>query len=100
VSAHEPVPDIDALGAQYRGAKASVGVHRQRQAAAEITFAKAFRRHGGDRAALAVIDAQAAVDRAVADVEWCKAATLAAGEAYKGESFETVLARHTKQGVE
>lgn len=87
------MPEVD-LGAQYRDAKASIGVHRQRQATAEIAFAHAFGRARGDRTALAVVDAQAAVDQAVADVEWCKAVTLAAGEAYKGEPLDVVLERN------
>ncbi len=85
----------DDLGAQYRDAKAAIGTHRQHQGQAEIAYAQAYRQHRGDRTALPVVDAQTAVDRAVGDVEWCKAVTVAAGEAYKGEPFDAVVARNS-----
>lgn len=99
MSTDDSIPDLDALGVQYREAKAAIGTHRQRQADAELAFADAMRLARGDRSALAVVDAQAAVDRAVADVEWCKAATLAAGEAYKGEALDVILERNDAHGT-
>jgi hypothetical protein len=84
--------DFDALGRQYREAKTSIGAHRVKQARTEVAYNETLRRHGGDRSAPAVITAQATVDQAVADVEWCKAVTVAAGEAIKGRSLEDVVA--------
>lgn len=87
-------PDLDALGSQYREAKASIGIHRQRQAAAEDAYAEALSRSLMDRTAPEVVAAKVEVDQAVADVRWCQAVTVAAGEAYKGVSFEDVVARN------
>lgn len=92
--------DFDALGSQYREAMASIGVHRRRQAAAEVAYAAVFHRHGGDRAAPDVVAALEVLDRAVADVQWCKAVTVAAGEAFKGVSFEDVVANNEANRAE
>lgn len=86
--------DLDALGAQYRDARDAIGPHRRVQATAEVAYAKAVKAAGGDTTALAVMKARAAVDKARADVEWCKAATVAAGEAFKGVTFAEVTERN------
>lgn len=82
-----PDVDLDALGAQYREARASIGTHRARQAKAELALA-ATRRHTEDHAD--VDAARAAVERAVTDVQWCQAVTVAAAERYKGVPFDQV----------
>lgn len=86
--------DSDSLGAQYREARDAIGPHRARQARAEVAYAETLQRHGFDRTALAVAEAQAAAEKARADVEWCKAVQLAAGEDYKGEPLDVILARN------
>jgi hypothetical protein len=90
--------DFDALGAQYREAKASVTEHRLKQAQAETAYATRYQRLASSGQPLegnAELDAaRAAVEKAVADVEWCKAVTIAAAEEFKGESFETVVERN------
>jgi hypothetical protein len=80
----------EALGAQYRDAKDAIGVHRIRQARAEVAYAASVR----SKDSAAITAARAAVDRAVADVEWCRAVAVAAGEAYKGEPLADVMARN------
>jgi len=90
--------DIDALGAQYRDARDAIATHRRRQARAELALAAARRRHPENSEQVAT--ARAAVERAVADVRWCQAVTIAAGEAYKGQSFEDVLANQTATAAE
>lgn len=88
--------DLDALGAQYRAARDAIGPHRRVQAEAEVAYAMAAKAAGGDTTALAVVKAKAAVDKARADVEWCKAVQVAAGEAFKGVTFAEAAARRTQ----
>lgn len=79
-------PSLDALGAQYREAKASIAPHRRRQAESEVEHSRLLRRLGHDHP-----DVRAAwerVEQATADVRWCQAVIVAAGEAYKGVSFD------------
>jgi len=81
-------PDLDALGRQYREARDSIAVHRRVQAAAEVAHSRLVRRLGPGHPD--VEEAFAAVGRAHADVQWCRAVTIAAGEAYKGVPFDQV----------
>lgn len=81
-------PDLDALGRQYREARGAIAPHRQRQADAEVAHGRLARRLGPDHP-----DTQAAwqtVGQAAADVRWCQAVTVAAGEAFKGVPFDDV----------
>lgn len=80
--------DFDALGAQYRTALESIAVHRRRQADAELALAAARRRYpDGSPEIDAALER---VTKTVADVAWCKAVTIAAGEQFKGCAFEDV----------
>lgn len=85
--------DLDALGAQYREAKGSIVVHRRAQAQAEVALARARRRHR-DEDHPDVVEARQVVATRHADVGWCQAVMVAAGEAYKGEPLDEVLARN------
>lgn len=85
-------PDLGALGAQYREARDAIVTHRRVQARAERSLAAVRRRHAESSEQVAA--AHVAVDRAAADVRWCQAVAVAAGEAFKGESFEAVVARN------
>lgn len=76
-------PTFEELGAQYRDARDSVAVHRRRQAQAELDLHQV--RRTGD--VTAVKAAQAKVRAATADVRWCQAVVVAAGEAFKGVTF-------------
>lgn len=80
--------DLDALGAQYREAKAAIATHRQRQATKELALARLRRRLPEDHPDVSA--ARAAVVKAHADVRWCQGATIAAGEAYKGVTLDQV----------
>lgn len=75
---------LDELGADYRAAKASVGEHRQTQAAAEIALGRLLRANRGQSATTEIAAARKAVLDAAGDVAWCLAVTVAAGEAFKG----------------
>lgn len=75
------------LGAQYRTARESIVEHRRRQAAAESALSGLLAVNRGLPDTPEIVEAREAVGRAVADVEWCKAATIAAGEAFKGVKF-------------
>lgn len=98
--------DLDALGAQYREAKASVPAHLQRQHAAEMARLDWLKAHRGvpsdvlyDRETGEALDPELraledAVTAAEADVAWCRGLVVACGEAYKGESFADVVARN------
>lgn len=101
-----PKKDLEALGAQYRDALNAVGPHRRRLADAELRRLEWLKRHRGVPAQL-IYDSQtgdptdpelvaldAGVAKARADVEWCRAVVVAAGELYKGESFAVVVARN------
>lgn len=79
--------DLDALGADYRAAVAAVGAHRKTQVDLELVWARTQ-----DPADLA------AAQKAEADVNWCKALVIACGEKFKGESFDTVVARNITNG--
>jgi hypothetical protein len=84
------VATFERLAAQFQEAQTAIGIHRLRQAQTEAAYFDA--RQTGDPDTVAA--ARAAVDKAVADVEWCKACTVAAGEEFKGEQFETVVRRN------
>jgi hypothetical protein len=96
--------DLDALGAQYREAKASVPAHLKRQADAEIAVAEWLKTHRGvpadvlyDRTTGEPLDPELraledAVEQAQADVAWCRGLVVACGEAYKGRPFDEVVA--------
>lgn len=95
--------EFAALGAQYREAMGAIIVHRCRQAEAEVAYGALYqqllRQFGPFESwppeARDQLDAaKAPVDKTVADVEWCKACTVAAGEAFKGETFATAVARN------
>lgn len=98
--------DLEALGAQYREAKASVPAHLQRQHAAEVARLVWLKAHRGvpadvlyDRDTGEPLDAdlralEDAITQAEADVAWCRGLEIACGEAYKGESFEAIVARN------
>jgi len=86
--------DSDALAAQYREARDAIGPHRAKQAKAEVAYAEALQRNGGDPTTLAVLQAKTAMDQAVVDVDWCKAAAVAAAEQYKGCSFVEAIERN------
>ena len=101
-----PEHDIEALGAQYREARDSIGAHRARQAQAEQARGAWVKAHRGvpadklyDRSTGVPIDPEllalsAAVDRATADVQWCRAVTVAAAEALKGMTLEDAIAQN------
>ncbi len=94
--------DLDALGAQYREAKAAVTAHLRRQAAAEQAVIDWLRVHRGvpvdelyDRDSGEALDPalsvlEAAVVAAEADVRWCRGLVIACGEQYKGRTFEEI----------
>ena len=81
-------PDLDALGAQYREVKESIATHRRRQAEAEVEHSRLIRRLGPSHPDIQA--AWAAVEQAARDVAWCRALTVACGEAYKGVPFDQV----------
>lgn len=87
-------PGDDERGRQYREAKASIATHRARQAAAEVELGRLLRARQSNgrpsRYEAAVVEARERVDRAHADVDWCKAVTVAAGEAFKGVRLDEV----------
>ena len=95
---------FEQLGAQYREAMEAIGTHRIEQAAAENAYGELYvslkmrglleQGHPPELVAL-----KATVDKAVADVDWCKACTVAAGEEFTGESFATKTARNQKRTV-
>jgi hypothetical protein len=99
------LPGID-LGAQYREAKASVPEHLKRQAKVELEQVAWLKKHRGVPADVlydrttgeaqdpALADIGARMKQAESDVAWCRAVTVAAGEAYKGESFDEVAQRN------
>ncbi len=87
---------FDQLGAQYRTARTSIGEHRRKQAAAEVALTRLLVTNRGMPDTPEIAAAREAVGKAVADVEWCKAVTIASGEAFKGvkfgpELYDTVL---------
>lgn len=96
--------DLDALGAQYREAKASVPAHLKRQADAELARTAWLKKHRGvpshvlyDRTTGEPLDPELrdmedAIAAAERDVAWCRGLVVACGEAYKGESFDEVIA--------
>ena len=100
------MPDLDALGAQYREAKASVPAHLQRQHTAEVSRLQWLKAHRGvptdvlyDRTTGEPLDPELraledAVTQAQADVAWCRGLVVACGEAYKGESLADIAARN------
>lgn len=83
----------------YRDAKDSVAAHRKVQAGAELALARWLQKHrgvpreqlygpDGAPAVPELAQLEAAVDRAHADVKWCRAAVVACGERVKGRPFE------------
>lgn len=94
------------LGAQFREATEAVGTHRRAQAQAEQAEQRWLKRHRGVPSHLlfdrttgdpidpALVELRAAVNQACLDVEWCRGTMVAAGEAFKGESLEAVIARN------
>lgn len=64
--------ELDQAGADYRAAKAAVGVALRRQHDAELSGVNVAQR--------------------VADVAWCRALVVACGEVYKGCTFAEVVA--------
>lgn len=99
-------PDLDALGAEYREAKAAVPAHLRKQADAELAQVAWLKRHRGvpshvlyDPRTGEPLDPdlrklEAAMHRAERDVAWCRAVEVAAMEAYKGETIAEILARN------
>ena len=73
-----PTKAFEKLGADYRAAKAGVIAALQRQADAELEA-----HHSGKNGA--------AVAKAVADVEWCRALVVACGELLKDATFKDLL---------
>lgn len=100
------VVDLDALGRQYREAKAAVPAHLVTQAAAEMAHAAWLKAHRGvpshvfyDRETGEPLDPElvqleAAMRQAERDVRWCQAVVLACGELVKGEPLDVVFARN------
>ncbi len=96
--------DLDALGVQYREAKASVPEHLRRQHAVEVAVVDWLKAHRGvpdhelyDRETGAALDPElvaleAAVEQAQTDVQWCRALVVACGEAIKGRPLDDVIA--------
>jgi hypothetical protein len=96
--------DLDALGAQYREAKASVPAHLKVQADAELARVAWLKAHRGvpsdvlyDRDTGEPLDPElraleAAIVQAESDVAWCRGLVVACGEAIKGRPFEEVVA--------
>lgn len=83
--------DLESLGTQFREAKLAIGTHRARQAQAEVALHR-LRRTGLPDVHADIAAATSVVDKASADVEWCRALLVAAGEAYKGQTLAQVLA--------
>lgn len=94
----EKAPTLDELGDHYRTAKASIAEHRRLQAAAETAHQRLAARLGHDHPDVAA--ARDAMTKAHADVQWCQAVTVAAGEAFKGRSLADVLADQTTSAGE
>ena len=90
--------DYEGLAAQYREAKAAITVHRVKQADAERAYAAIYqdlvRRGERPERSAELAEARAAVDKAVADVQWCQAVMVAAAEAFKGEALAAVVERN------
>jgi hypothetical protein len=86
---------FEELGAQYRDVKHAIGSHRTKQAQAEVTYAAASHariRRGDLEPSAEERAALEDVEQAVADVAWCQACTVAAGEAFTGRTFEELAA--------
>jgi hypothetical protein len=96
--------EFERLGAQYLEARDAIGTHRIKQAAVENAYAAIYddlRRRGLlDQPSPELDAAKAAIDKAVADVEWCKACTIAAGEAFTGATFAQKVARNAAYRAE
>lgn len=98
--------DLDLLGAQFREARDAIGPHRRVQADGELARSAWLKRHRavpvdvlfskdtGEPLDPELVALDAAVAAARVDVDWCRAVMLAAGEAFKGEPLEDVLARN------
>jgi hypothetical protein len=95
-----------ALGAAYREARDSIAAHLRVQAEAEVaagavrrrlrglSASELFDRETGDAIHPDLIAAEGAVAAAAADVDWCRAVTVACAEALKGEPLLVVLERN------
>jgi hypothetical protein len=98
------IDEFERLGAQYREARDAIGTHRIKQAAVENAYAAIYddlRRRGLlDQPSPELDAAKAAVDKAAADVEWCKACTVAAGEVFTGATFSEKVARNAAYRAE
>lgn len=98
--------DLDALGAQFREAQAGVVEHRKREVAADLAVMAWERQHRGvprhliydretgDPTHPELVALETARTKATADLDWCKAVVLAAGEEFKGEPLGKILARN------
>lgn len=99
-------PNLDALGADYREAKASIPAHLERQKAIELERTAWLKKRRGVPADVlydretgeprdpTLVDIESRLATAEGDVRWCRGLVIACGEAYKGETFQAILDRN------